>query len=146
MGNYTIVISGVGSHHNKDYPKDANVMAAQLVHDLKQSGHSINSAVFNYAGDTKTDDLDALTRAGNETLLHGGVAGGGMITPNAMKVFKFEAKEGDRVLDTLYVQGETVDAARQTFKDRGFDDMPDDMLTVTEVEGIPEGEELLNPA
>ena len=29
MGNWNISIHGVGSHHNKQHPKDANRMAAE---------------------------------------------------------------------------------------------------------------------
>jgi hypothetical protein len=48
MGNWNINIQGVGAHHNKDYPKDANVMAQKFVEDLLAAGHQVEAASFTY--------------------------------------------------------------------------------------------------
>lgn len=54
-----------------------------------------------------------------------------------MKIFKVEA-EGD----TLYIQAESQKAARKQLHDKiGY--VPDGMLTWSEVESLPEGQELL---
>lgn len=54
-----------------------------------------------------------------------------------MAIFKIEA-EGD----TVYVDAESRYAAREyLFQKTG--EIPDDLLTFTEVDAIPEGEELL---
>lgn len=52
MGNWNINIQGVGCHHNKDYPKDANKMAAKFVQELKAAGHTVEAAVFTHGGKT----------------------------------------------------------------------------------------------
>jgi hypothetical protein len=58
MGNWTIVIEGTGSHHNKDYPKDANKLAEAFVADLGAAGHTVEHATFTHSG---RDDLTAGT-------------------------------------------------------------------------------------
>lgn len=50
MGNWCITIQGIGCHHNKDSPKDANQMTKDFVKQLQQAGHAIESAVFTYGG------------------------------------------------------------------------------------------------
>jgi hypothetical protein len=50
MGNWNINIQGVGSHHNADYPKDANKMAAEFVRQLKDAGHTVEGATFTHGG------------------------------------------------------------------------------------------------
>lgn len=57
MGNWTITIQGTGAHHNREYPRDANVMAAAFVEDLEAAGHDIESATFTHGG---RDDLRAV--------------------------------------------------------------------------------------
>jgi len=54
MGNWNINIQGVGSHHNKEYPQDANRMAQDFVKALKAAGHHIETATFTHGG---KDDL-----------------------------------------------------------------------------------------
>lgn len=46
MGNWTITIHGVGAHHNEDYDKDANRMAAEFADKLKAAGHSVEHVSF----------------------------------------------------------------------------------------------------
>lgn len=48
MGNWNINIQGVGAHHNKDYPKDANVMAKAFVEELRAAGHQVEAATFTH--------------------------------------------------------------------------------------------------
>jgi hypothetical protein len=51
MGNWNITIRGVGAHHNKDYPKDANIMTADFVRSLKEAGHTVIAASFTHGGE-----------------------------------------------------------------------------------------------
>lgn len=51
MGNWNISIRGVGAHHNKKLPQDANRMAAKFVADLKEAGHTVTGATFTYGGE-----------------------------------------------------------------------------------------------
>ena len=46
MGNWNINIQGVGCHHNKDNPTDADRMAAEFVERLRQAGHTVEHASF----------------------------------------------------------------------------------------------------
>lgn len=55
MGNWNITIEGVGAHHNVDYEKDANRMAAEFVKKLQEAGHTIARASFTHGS------ADALT-------------------------------------------------------------------------------------
>lgn len=55
MGNWNINIQGIGSHHNTDNPKDADLMAWDFVQRLKEAGHTVEHATFT-AG-SKTDIL-----------------------------------------------------------------------------------------
>ncbi len=48
MGDWNINIQGVGCHHNKDNPTDAEKMAQQFVEALKNAGHSVSHATFTY--------------------------------------------------------------------------------------------------
>lgn len=50
MGSWNINIQGIGSHHNTDYPKDANKMAAEFVAKLKEAGHTVEVATFTHGG------------------------------------------------------------------------------------------------
>jgi len=50
MGSWTITIEGVGSHHNADYPKDANIMARQFTAELTSAGHVVERSTFTYGG------------------------------------------------------------------------------------------------
>lgn len=51
MGNWAIVIHGVGVHHNEKLPEDANRMAARFVDELKKAGHNVTGATFTYGGE-----------------------------------------------------------------------------------------------
>ncbi len=55
MGNYTITIKGLGAHHNKDNKADADKMAFQFIHELREAGHSLSEASFLYS--YKEDNL-----------------------------------------------------------------------------------------
>jgi len=48
MGNWNISIEGIGAHHNKDNPQDANRMAQAFVGALKRAGHNVTKASFTY--------------------------------------------------------------------------------------------------
>lgn len=50
MGNWNISIRGVGVHHNKDLPADADRMAHDFVEKLRAAGHSIVSAEITFGG------------------------------------------------------------------------------------------------
>lgn len=50
MGDWHISIQGVGCHHNKDYPADANRMARKFVEDLRAAGHTVTEATFTSGG------------------------------------------------------------------------------------------------
>lgn len=68
MGNWNINIQGIGAHHNKDYPKDANKLAAEFVKQLLSAGHTIEKATFTHGGKedfaTVLPSLDELTEYG----------------------------------------------------------------------------------
>lgn len=51
MGNWNITIRGIGAHHNKDNPLDANVMAAAFADALRIAGHRVLGATFTYGGE-----------------------------------------------------------------------------------------------
>lgn len=55
MGNWTIIIQGMGCHHNNDAKIDANIVARGLAQELEAIGQKINRAEF-YCGAT-TDNL-----------------------------------------------------------------------------------------
>lgn len=52
MGNYCIVIEGVGQHHNGDYEKDADRLAELFVEQLRNKKHTITHASFTHGGKT----------------------------------------------------------------------------------------------
>lgn len=56
MGNWNISIHGVGSHHNKDYERDADRMAARFVEDLKRAGHSVSKATITHGAESDITD------------------------------------------------------------------------------------------
>lgn len=58
MGDWNITIKGVGAHHNKDYDKDANKMAADFVARLKAAGHAVTHASFTHGGADDISDPD----------------------------------------------------------------------------------------
>jgi hypothetical protein len=49
MGDWTIVIHGIGAHHNREN-FDADEMAQEFVHELAMQGHKIKDAKFTYGG------------------------------------------------------------------------------------------------
>lgn len=55
MGNWTIIISGTGQHHNNGSPNDADVLARVLVRDLINAGHSVSDALFEVEGGATED-------------------------------------------------------------------------------------------
>jgi hypothetical protein len=50
MGNYAIIIEGVGVHHNDGSDNDADALAGEFVDILKSAGHQIRNASFTYGG------------------------------------------------------------------------------------------------
>jgi diphthamide synthase subunit DPH2 len=58
MGNWAITIQGIGSHHNKALPDDANRMARRFVKELKKAGHTIVSADFTHGANEDLCDPD----------------------------------------------------------------------------------------
>lgn len=59
MGNYAIIIEGVGAHHNSD-PHDADQLAAEIADRLRAYGHNVTAASFVYGG--KQDMLSTVSR------------------------------------------------------------------------------------
>lgn len=53
MGQWVIVIHGIGAHHNKKADIDADIMASDLVRQLTEAGQRITSADF-VSGTTET--------------------------------------------------------------------------------------------
>ena len=51
MGNWNITIRGIGAHHNKDNPTDANRMSKEFVEALKAAGHRVLGASFTFGGE-----------------------------------------------------------------------------------------------
>lgn len=56
MGNWNISIEGVGVHHNKDLPTDADKMAKKFVDELKAAGHTITKATITFGGAQNLND------------------------------------------------------------------------------------------
>lgn len=52
MGNWNISIRGLGPHHNKDFPNDADRLAARFVRELLSAGHVVVSAEITHGGAT----------------------------------------------------------------------------------------------
>jgi hypothetical protein len=50
MGNWVIVIQGVGQHHNGENGADANNMARNFMKELTEAGHAIDHASITYGG------------------------------------------------------------------------------------------------
>jgi len=50
MGNYHISIEGQGAHHNPGHEGDADRLAAKLVAELRQHGHTVTRATFTHGG------------------------------------------------------------------------------------------------
>lgn len=63
MGNWAIIITGCGAHHNKKHSKDANRMAADFVQQLRDAGQQVETATFHHSG---VDYVDAGSKY-NET-------------------------------------------------------------------------------
>jgi hypothetical protein len=80
MGNWTIVIKGVGCHHNMDYKADADRMAAEFVKQLRVAGHNVTHAAITYGGETDLSQpavyLDGRTTVKgprcDKEIIHGG--------------------------------------------------------------------------
>lgn len=50
MGMFTIVVHGVGAHHNENNKGDANRMVARFVKELQWAGHNVEGATITYGG------------------------------------------------------------------------------------------------
>lgn len=57
MGNWRLVVEGVGAHHNTDYFGDADRIAKQAVELLIAEGQSVTSARFEHGLDGNFDNL-----------------------------------------------------------------------------------------
>lgn len=64
MGNCSMTIHAVGSHHNTGLDHDINKMFARFVDELKAKGHSVTHAVLHHGGAEDMLDEKAPTRAG----------------------------------------------------------------------------------
>jgi hypothetical protein len=64
MGYWSIVIEGIGAHHNPDFAGDANRLADDLVLRLKAAGADIKRAafLFDYKGDDAGDTLPYIVK------------------------------------------------------------------------------------
>lgn len=56
MGNWNMTVRGVGCHHNREYPTDANRMFAAFVKSLKDAGHQIEAATITFGGQDDVSD------------------------------------------------------------------------------------------
>lgn len=63
MGNWHIAIQGVGCHHNKDNPTDADRLFKTFVQKLKDVGHVVESATLTYGG--KVEGIEKDTKEKN---------------------------------------------------------------------------------
>jgi hypothetical protein len=63
MGNCTITIHLIGSHHNENNPNDANRMAAAFADELKRAGHNVEHASITHGGREDLLDPGCYTRA-----------------------------------------------------------------------------------
>lgn len=61
MGNWTIVIEGVGAHHNTNNPDDANVQGVVFVEKLRNSGQRIRHASFTFGSVQSLESTPDLT-------------------------------------------------------------------------------------
>lgn len=59
MGQWNMTIRGMGAHHNKRYPQDANRMLAEFVQKLKKAGHNITAASITHGAEDDVTDADA---------------------------------------------------------------------------------------
>lgn len=59
MGNWNINIRGVGCHHNKNLPTDADRMAARFVKELRDAGHQVHSAAITHGGENSLENPEA---------------------------------------------------------------------------------------
>lgn len=64
MGNCSMTIHAVGSHHNTGLDHDINKMFARFVDELKAKGHSITHAVLHHGGTEDMLDDKTATRSG----------------------------------------------------------------------------------
>jgi hypothetical protein len=58
VGNFNISIEGVGFHHNKNTPNDANRMAQKFVKELEAAGHMISHATITHGGKDYLGSVD----------------------------------------------------------------------------------------
>lgn len=64
MGNWHINIEGVGCHHNKGNPTDADKIATDFLNNLIKAGHSIKVATFTYGGMEELGENSTLCNPG----------------------------------------------------------------------------------
>lgn len=59
MGNWKIVIEGIGAHHNDGYAGDANELGKALVEQLARAGQTVTAARFEHGASGNYDNLMA---------------------------------------------------------------------------------------
>lgn len=62
MGDWAIFVKGIGAHHNRKYPKDANRLAAEFVKKLRDEGHNVQFASFTHSGNDNIADPEYLAK------------------------------------------------------------------------------------
>lgn len=83
MGNVSMTIHAVGSHHNHDNPRDLNKMFARFVDELKAAGHNITHAHLHHGAAEDMLDETTATRAG----LYGALAATSAVAVLAAALF-----------------------------------------------------------
>lgn len=58
MGNWTMVVEGIGVHDNPDLPEDADRLLAKFVQELEDKGHQLFHVSFT-AGGRKVGSWDS---------------------------------------------------------------------------------------
>lgn len=64
MGNVSMTIHAVGSHHDDDNPHDLNKMFVRIVDEVKAKGHAVTHAHFHHGAAEDMLDEKTATRAG----------------------------------------------------------------------------------
>lgn len=96
MGNWAIIIRGVGCHHNANLRADANRMAARFVEQLVAHKHMILSATFTHGGE------DNINAAGYELACEKNETGGSVGHPKAIEAYSAVAAQlGGKSWDEL---------------------------------------------
>ena len=57
MGNWKIIMEGIGSHHNDGYAGDANELGKAMVEQLARAGQTVTAARFEHGASGNYDNL-----------------------------------------------------------------------------------------